>query len=190
MTCFERAIGAGCLLTEVGDGADVQPGPFLKRNRLIAALGCSTVVVQTPARSGALSIARFAKRLGRLIFAVPASPWDPRGSGNLSLLAKGARICAGPGDVLSETALGGGGRVAVFSEENENTHDFSNLTQAEQTILQSLHGRARHSEDVCERTGIPAFEVQQSILRLLVRGLVAERPGGRYQSCRGRSKPY
>jgi len=62
---FARAVEAGCLLTEAEDGADAQRGRFLTRNRLIAALGRSTVVVQAPARSGALSTARFAMRLGR-----------------------------------------------------------------------------------------------------------------------------
>ena len=187
---FARAVEAGCLLTEAEDGADPRPGRFLKRNRLIAALGRWTVVVQAPARSGALSTARFAKRLARPVFAVPASPWDPRGSGNLRLLSGGARICVGPGDVLSETALRRGGLAAESSEQNENTHNFSDLTQTEQTILQSLEGRARHAEDLCQRSGIPAFEVQQSILRLLVRGLVEEKPGGRYQTCRRGKKPY
>ena len=186
---FARAIEAGCLLTEAEDGADPRPGRFLKRNRLIAALGRSTVVVQAPARSGALSTARFAERLGRQVFAVPASPWDPRGSGNLRLLRGGARICARPGDVLSESALGGGSPATPPTSETQNSIDFSNLTQAEQTILRSLEGRPRHAEDLCQRTGMPVFEVQRSILRLLVRGLVEEKPGGRYQTCRTGSKP-
>jgi DNA processing protein len=187
---FARVVEAGCLLTETEDGADARPGRFLKRNRLIAALGRSTVVVQAPARSGALSTARFAKSLGRSVFAVPASPWDPRGSGNLRLLSGGAKVCASPGDVLSESALGGGGQAAEPPKKKENTYDFSTLTQTEQTILQSLAGRTRHPEDLCQRTGIPAFEVQQSILRLLVRGLIQEKPGGRYQTCRSGSTPY
>jgi DNA processing protein len=187
---FARAVEAGCLLTEVEDGADARPGRFLKRNRLIAALGWSTVVVQAPARSGALSTARCAQRLGRQVFAVPASPWDPRGSGNLGLLRGGARICARPGDVLSESALGGSGPAAQPLGDAQNSIDFSDLTQPEQTILRSLGGRARHAEDLCQRTGIPAFEVQRSILRLLVRGLIEEKPGARYQTCRSGSKPY
>ena len=187
---FARVMEAGCLLTEAEDDADARPGRFLKRNRLIAALGRLTVVIQAPARSGALSTARFAERLGRPVFAVPASPWDPRGSGNLRLLRGGARICAVPGDVLSETAPRGGGWRPNSPNENENTHDFSSLTQAEQSILESLGGRTRHAEDLCQRTGIPAFEVQQSILRLLVRGLIEEKPGGRYQTCRSGRKPY
>lgn len=187
---FERVCRAGCLLTEVEDGADAQRGRFLTRNRLIAALGRSTTVVQAPARSGALSTARCAQRLGRPVFAVPASPWDPRGSGNLRLLAKGARICVSPRDVLSETAPRGSGSAADAPENNDNTYDFSDLTQPEQTIFQSVRGRARHPEELCQRTGIPAFEVQRSILRLLVRGLIEERPGGRYKSCRSDGRPY
>ena len=187
---FARAVEVGCLLTEVEDGAAPKPGRFLKRNRLIAALSGTTVVVQAPARSGALSTARLAERLGRRVFVVPASPWDPRGSGNLKLLCRGARICASPGDVLSETALTGFPRLADPPGPNENTRDSNQLTQPEQTILRSLGGRARHAEDLCQRTGIPAFEVQRSILRLLVRGLIEEKPGARYQTCRSGRKPY
>ena len=187
---FARVVDSGCLLTEVEDGVDAQRGRFLKRNRLIAALGRSTVVVQAPARSGALSTARLAQRLGRAVFSVPASPWDSRGSGNLGLLAKGARICVRPGDVLSETALRGGNSDPRPTVDSEKKCNYSGLTKTEQTILQSTESRARHPEDLCQRTGIPAFEVQQSILRLLVRGLIEEKPGGRYRRCRPSSKPY
>ncbi len=187
---FKRAADAGCLLTEVPDGSKARPGRFLTRNRLVAALGRSTVVVQAPARSGALSTARVAKRLGRGVFVVPASPWDPRGSGNLRLLAGGARICANVSDVLSECPLVAGGGAANRSAENERSQEYNNLSLSEQKILDSVRGRARHPEDLCQQTGIPAFEVQRSILQLLVRGLIEEKPGGRYQRCRVRSKPY
>lgn len=187
---FARVIRSGCLLTEVDDGARAQAGRFLTRNRLVAALGRATVVVQAPARSGALSTASVALRLGRAVFAVPASPWDPRGSGNLRLLRQGARICARPADVLSETAPSGGGSAKDAPIKNEEPNDFSNLTQTEKTLLSILGGRARHPDDLCRRTGIPAFQVQQSILGLLVRGLIEERPGGRVQRCRADRKPY
>ena len=87
--CLSGSVRPAVCSPRSQDGADAQPGRFLTRNRLIAALGRSTIVVQAPSRSGALSTARFAKRLGRPVFAVPASPWDPRGSGNLSLLSQG-----------------------------------------------------------------------------------------------------
>jgi DNA processing protein len=187
---FARVVGAGCLLTEVPDGTDAQPGRFLKRNRLVAALGRCTVVVQAPARSGALSTARLARKLGRAVFAVPASPWDPRGSGNLGLLSRGARICASVGDVLSETAPGADGGASGRSTETAITQEHANLSPSEQKILDTLRGRSRHPEDLCQHTGIPAFEVQRAVLQLLVRGLIEERPGGRYRRCRASDQPY
>ncbi len=187
---FTRVVEAGCLLTEVEDGARAQRGRFLTRNRLVAALGASTVVVQAPARSGALSTARLARALGRPIFAAPASPWDPRGSGNLRLLRSGARICAAPVDVLSDCAPPGAGEPAEADDHNQEPNDFDQLSQPQQMILKSLGGRARHPDELCQRTGIPAFQVQQSILQLLVRGLIEERPGGRYRRCRAGRKPY
>jgi DNA processing protein len=188
---FARAIAAGCLLTEVPDKTAMQRGRFLRRNRLVAALGQSTLVVQAPARSGALSTARHARALGREVFVVPASPWDPRGSGNLALLDGGARICVAPGDVLSGSPAGGGAPGGSPAHDNaEESRIYGSLSQSEQQILESLGGRARHVEDVCQRTGIPAFEVQRSILKLLVLGLVEERPGSRYKSCRPGNKSY
>lgn len=187
---FSRVVEAGCLLTEVPDGTPLQRGRFLTRNRLVAALGAATVVVQAPARSGALSTAAVARRLGRRVFAVPASPWDSRGSGNLRLLREGARICANVADVLSESAPWAGGEAADRSAENERSQEYDNLSLSEQKILDSLRGRARHPEDLCQRTGISAPEVQRAIVQLLVRGAIEEKPGGRYQRCRPRSKPY
>lgn len=187
---FASVLDSGCLLTEVEDGAVPRSGRFLTRNRLIAALGQKTVVVQAPGRSGALSTATEAARLGRPVFAVPAAPWDLRGSGNLMLLRRGARICVRPADVLSEALPPGGGEGRQRSSHQEKASDFNNLTQSEQTILESLGGRARHPDDLCQRTGIPAFQVQQSIVRLLVRGLIEERPGGRVRRCRDGRKPY
>lgn len=187
---FERASESGCLLTEVDDGVPAQKGRFLTRNRLVAALGQCTVVVQAPRRSGALSTARLARKLGRPVFSVPASPWDPKGSGNLKLLDEGARICARPADVLSPSASPGGDGVVSRAGQQRKPHDVSNLSQLDQTILRSIAGRARHPDELCQRTGIPAFQVQQSILRLLVRGLIEERPGGRVRSCRAGEKPY
>ncbi|MAC29644.1 MAG: hypothetical protein CMH59_24705, partial [Myxococcales bacterium] len=90
----------GLLLSEERDCAPHR-GRFLKRNRVIAALGEATVVVQAPARSGALSTARHAAKLGRPLLAVPASPWDLRGAGGSHLLTGDARPCFGPEDVLA-----------------------------------------------------------------------------------------
>ncbi|MCB9614286.1 MAG: DNA-protecting protein DprA [Sandaracinus sp.] len=77
VSLFEQIAEQGALLCEY---EDVKPhrGRFLERNRLVAAMCDAVVVVQAPDRSGALNTAATARTLGRLVFAVPAAPWDLR----------------------------------------------------------------------------------------------------------------
>jgi len=96
----------GGWLSETPPGSPAYPSRFLARNRIVAALADAVVVVQAPARSGALSTARRARELGRPLLATPHAPWDPRGEGCLRLLRKGARLCASADDVAEALGLG------------------------------------------------------------------------------------
>lgn len=181
---FARAAREGCLLTEQPDGTSPRPGRFLQRNRIVAGLAGATVVTQAPARSGALSTARHAGSLSRPVFATPASPWDSRSAGNLTLLLQGARVCVNANDVLSEVTPRPDRPAQGLPSRPRKASEFESLTVQEAQILRSLGGRARHPDELCRQSGIPASEAQRTILSLLVRGLIEERPGGRYRSCR------
>ena len=73
---------------------------FPRRNRLIAGLSLGLVVVEAANRSGSLISARLAGEMGRLVFAVPGSPLDPRAAGSNGLLKDGAILVTEAGDVL------------------------------------------------------------------------------------------
>lgn len=68
---FGRIAEAGVIVSEAPPGAPAMRHRFLVRNRLIAALGLGTVVVEAAIRSGALSTAGHAERLSRPVMAVP-----------------------------------------------------------------------------------------------------------------------
>ncbi len=68
---FGRIADAGVIVSEAPPGAPAMRHRFLVRNRLIAALGLGTVVVEAAIRSGALSTAGHAERLSRPVMAVP-----------------------------------------------------------------------------------------------------------------------
>ena len=68
---IDRIADSGAVLSEAAPGTTVNRGRFLSRNRIIAALGAATVVVEAGVRSGALSTARWALDLGRPVGAVP-----------------------------------------------------------------------------------------------------------------------
>lgn len=193
---FERVAAAGALVTEAPDRSPPEAWTFLRRNRLIAALAPSLVVVQAPERSGALSTARIAIRLERRVFAVPSAPWDARGRGCLQLLHKGALICTSLRDVLSVAArdAGRGARdpsgeaVSVATSDTgkagpqspETTLDVSHLDDDGHAVLGALGRRPMHADNLARALGVPIMRVQQALLELLVMGLVREPTPGRY----------
>jgi DNA processing protein len=95
----------GALVTEASDEVSPRPGLFLRRNRIVAALARTVVVVQAPLRSGALSTAAHAAALERPVWAVPAAPWDARGLGGLTLLAQGKALLCTDGDAVLAATL-------------------------------------------------------------------------------------
>lgn len=68
---FDRIRESGALVSELPCGAAPTKFRFLSRNRLIAALGAATVVVEAGWRSGSLNTAGHASSLGRPLGAVP-----------------------------------------------------------------------------------------------------------------------
>lgn len=74
---------------------------FPRRNRIIAALSLGLVEVEAAERSGSLISARLAGELGRLVFAVPGSPLDPRAKGTNGLLKNGAIVTTSTDDIIT-----------------------------------------------------------------------------------------
>ncbi len=66
-----RIAEQGVVMSELPPGSRPTKSRFLKRNRVIAALGRGTVVVEAAVRSGALNTAGHAASLGRSVLAVP-----------------------------------------------------------------------------------------------------------------------
>lgn len=102
---FARVVASqGCVMSEREHGSTPTATAFPSRNRIVAALAACTVVVEAPARSGALSTARAARALGRPVLAMPGRPDDPNVAGCVELLRRGAHVCAAARDVLDVLA--------------------------------------------------------------------------------------
>ncbi len=87
----EIVAGGGAIVSELLPGTGPQRGFFPTRNRIIAALAHTVVVVQAAQRSGARITARHARRLGRrLLVCAPPDPCPPTWFGNRAELAGGA----------------------------------------------------------------------------------------------------
>ena len=100
----EICSGKGLAISEMPMGWEPRARDFPRRNRLIAGIGLGLVVIEAAQRSGSLITARRAADFGRLVFAVPGSPLDPRAAGTNGLLKEGAIVTTESRDVIEALA--------------------------------------------------------------------------------------
>lgn len=70
---FNKIIKTGIMISEYPPNRISSKINFLHRNRLIAALSIGTIVIEAGKVSGALSTARYATKLNRILMAIPGS---------------------------------------------------------------------------------------------------------------------
>jgi DNA processing protein len=184
---FAQIARSGVLLCE-SEGKPPGAGGylFLRRNRLIAALARAVVVVQAPYKSGALSTAHEAKILKRQVFAVPAAPWDIRGTGCLELLRTGTEICSSARDILSVAGLGSRGRSGQARRPINKNNEIKGLAAQVRSVWRQVQLGAVHPDQISATLDMPAAEVQEALLTLLLRGLCRQRADGTYMVASGR----
>ncbi len=98
----------GVFISEFPPETPPYPNNFLKRNRILAALGRVTLVFEASLKSGSLSTANLSTAQGRELFVLP--PFDifsSRCAGNIQLLKEGATALYDIKDVLDCFLIGG-----------------------------------------------------------------------------------
>jgi DNA processing protein len=100
---YQRILDRGCVVSELPPGFVAMRWCFPARNRIIAALAHTTVVVEAARRSGSLITAEIASDLGREVGAVPGPVTAWRAAGTNALLRDGATLIRDTSDVLDVT---------------------------------------------------------------------------------------
>jgi DNA processing protein len=99
---LQRRIGEmGCLVSENPPGFVPRAQDFPRRNRIVSGISLGVLIIEAARRSGTLITARTAGEQGRLVFAVPGHPLDPRAEGTNRLLKEGAMLATEPEDVVA-----------------------------------------------------------------------------------------
>lgn len=151
----------GLVLSEAPPGTRAQKGCFPRRNRIIAALGVATIVVEAGVKSGALNTAEHAVALDRKLAAVPGPIDSPTSLGSNLLLRDGAYPITSIADAL---ALLGRSEVAPLAGAPE--------TGDERRVWVALERPAADFDVLCARTDLPARICFETVTALEIRGLV------------------
>jgi DNA processing protein len=168
----------GLVVSELPPGSAPHRMRFLDRNRLIAALGAGTVVVEAAARSGAHRTAREARDLGRALMVVPGPVTVESSVGCHRLLREepSAVVVTGARDVLEMVGRMGLDLAPVpqgeITPRDELTPDLARVLDAMPVL------RAQGPARIATTAGLPLGEVERAIGRLDLLGLVEEYGGG------------
>jgi DNA processing protein len=176
--------GDGIAISEMPFGWEPRARDFPRRNRLIAGVALGLVVVEAATRSGSLITARLAGEFGRLVFAVPGSPLDPRCHGTNGLLKEGAMIVTASDDILE--ALAPLSKIDLFSppvaEEPLAENDKPLMLPPDETertrITDALGITPVEIDDIIRHTGLPASSVYLVLLELDIAGRLHRHAGG------------
>jgi DNA processing protein len=160
----------GLVASEYPFGDIGQPFMFPARNRVIAGLSLATVVVQAPAKSGALITARLALEDNREVLACPGPLFDPSMEGCNDLIADGhAQLLRSADDVLKTLGI-----VASAAAPDAPAPSFADPGEA--AVHAALTTLPVTIDDLAERTGKPAGELA-GILTMLELGGHASKVG-------------
>jgi DNA processing protein len=175
-----RSVRAGgVVVSELPPGARPTRLRFLHRNRVIAALGRGTVVVEAATRSGALNTAGHAEDLSRMVMAVPGPVTSAASAGCHELVrTHGAALVTDATDVLD---LVGDLLTDARDMRRGGARPHDGLDPVTLRVLEALPVRRRASTDSVGRVaGLDAPTVLRA-LGLLAAGGLAEAKDGRWR---------
>ncbi|WP_037345257.1 DNA-processing protein DprA [Sciscionella sediminilitoris] len=167
---LEHIAEHGSVVSEYPPGTKPARYRFLARNRLIAALGDGTLVVEAGRRSGARNTAATAHAIGRPVLAVPGPITSAMSLGCHQLLRDGDAALAG--NLADVRAAIGPFDASAGAEPAGEIDPVDELDQEAKRVLETL-GRtvARDPEQVAAATGIELASVRANLTRLELSGL-------------------
>jgi DNA processing protein len=169
----------GAVVSELPPGSRPTRRRFLDRNRVIAALGRGTVVVEAATRSGAKNTAGQADDLSRPVMAVPGPVTSAASVGCHELIrARGAALVTGAADVLDQV----GDLVADAQDlRRGEPRPHDSLDPVTLRVLEALPVRRRAGADSVGRVaGLAAPTVLRALGLLAATGL-ADADEGRWR---------
>jgi DNA processing protein len=192
-----KQIDGACLISAMPLGYEPVARDFPRRNAIIAGLSLAVVVVEAAERSGSLITARMATEAGRLVFAIPGHPVDPRSAGTNGLIREGAELARSAEDIievvrpLATKEQGFTQRVSISAvtqskqlpdllvqDAQPKANDNSSEDDLSDVLLSLLGPAPTAIDDLVRESGKAPSSVQAALLELELAGRIERGAGG------------
>ena len=193
-TLAHRIAEQGCLLSEYPLGTPAIAANFPRRNRLISGMSLGVLVVEAALQSGSLITARSALEQGREVFAIPGSIHSPLAKGCHQLIRQGAKLVESAQDILEELKIQYASSVLQHSTNTAHLPasdpvvtiaatepSSARLDPTTQKVMQAAGHDPASVDQLAARTGLPASDIQASLLMLELDRQFERLSDGRYQ---------
>jgi DNA processing protein len=166
----------GGLLSDFASETKIDPGNFLRRNRIIAGLADCTIVVESAEKGGALVTADIANSYNRDVFAFPGRPGDQYSKGCNHLIKNNkAALIENSADLIAFM----GWEVNKQPIQQALLIDLDNDEKAVVGVLQK--NEISGSDFISQTVNLPVQKINAILLNLEFKGLVKSLPGNRFK---------
>jgi DNA processing protein len=169
---YARILEHGLAVSEYPPGTAPAPWRFPARNRLIAALAQTVVIVEARVRSGALITADHALDMGRDVVAVPGAAGSSACAGTNGLIKAGAGLVEDEAD------------LAVWLGIDPPAAPPPPADPAARQVLEGLSARPAYADDIAVAAGLGPGSAAALLSRLEIDGWLARDASGRYSLAR------
>lgn len=175
---YQELQSKGLIISEYPAGTTPERGNFPARNRIIAGLCRAIIIMEAPAKSGALITAHFANDFGRDVYVLPGSLENQQSLGCLGLLNRGANVILNEEHLLE--MLGTMPQLDI-TKPTQLSLPLPELESQLALVLQTISAEITPFDLVVQKTNLEASVVSAALLQLELMGLVVQLPGMRYQ---------
>lgn len=154
-----------------------EPFHFPLRNRIIAALGGSVLVIEARESSGALITARAALEIGKDVFCFVGNIFDKAMEGTYALIYKGeAAAIVSPTHLLEQ--------LGCLVESSLSEHVTKQVSEEEKIFLELFSGVPAEQDSIFERSTMSISEFQLQMTLMEVKGFIQKVEGTKWvRSC-------
>lgn len=165
----------GLVISEYDDNVSADSKKFLERNRIVAALGIGTLVVEAGYRSGTSVTAKYTQTLGKRVFCIPSSLENSKGVTTNELIKKGGILVSNVDDIISKYKNIKFEKVQVTSKMI-----LPDISEELLEIYKVIYENPKDINQITVECKKEIREISYKITLLQLQNLIEELPGKRY----------